>query len=73
MPAQSLQASIDDDEAIRQWMEAKFAGDETAAAEHWSDQQALSTEASRLKAQFLAEYNALREKLLGLPPPDIHY
>ena len=53
--------------------EAKLAGDEAAAAKYWSDQQALSAKASQLKAQFLAEYNALRKELLGLPPLDIHY
>ena len=71
--ADSLQASIDDDEAIRLWMEAKLTGDEAAADALWEAQVPLSEQASRLKTQFLDEYNALRASHLGLPPLDIRY
>jgi hypothetical protein len=62
-----------DDEAIRLWVEAKLFGDEAAARDLWDAQIPLSEEASRLKTQFLDEYNALRASLIGLPPLDVRY
>jgi hypothetical protein len=70
--AASISASIDDDNAVRDWIEAEFAGSSTAAAlfQRISD---LSATASGLKRQFLKEYNDLRSRLLHAPPISVEY
>jgi hypothetical protein len=69
----SLQASIADDIAIGQWVDAKLSGATAEADRLWTAQQPLSFRASKLKTTFLSQYNALRASLLGLPPLNIHY
>jgi S1-C subfamily serine protease len=69
----SLQASIDDDQAIGNWIDAIFAADSAGAQQYWAQQQSLSLRASNLKQSFLDQYNALRKQLLQLPPLNIHY
>jgi hypothetical protein len=70
--AASISASIDDDNAVRDWIEAEFAGSSKAAAlfQRISD---LSATASGLKRQFLEEYNDLRSRLLHAPPISVEY
>jgi hypothetical protein len=69
----SLVASIDDDLAIANWIDAMYAGDTAAADYYWQRQLELSAEASAAKTEFLSEYNAQRKRLLGRPPLNVRY
>jgi S1-C subfamily serine protease len=69
----SIQLSLSDDLAIRDWINDLINGDQAAAA---SDQQRniqLSDQASAAKAAFLSGYNDLRHRLLGLSPLQVAY
>ena len=61
----SVQSSLDDDLAVKHWMEGFYAGAPDRDA-RFAEVGRLSTIASQQKTQFLDEYNELREDKLGL-------
>jgi hypothetical protein len=68
----SISASLEDDVAIRKWINARFDGGD--ASERWSEHLAATKRASSLKEQFLIAYN-VQAGSLGLDqlPLDLHY
>jgi S1-C subfamily serine protease len=69
----SVVLSLSDDFAIRDWIEALAANDQASANSAWERQLQLSGQASAAKAEFLDAYNAVRARLLNLPPLDVAY
>jgi hypothetical protein len=68
----SITAALDDDVVVRDWIDARFAGDEARATALWGRQVEASTQATAAKKAFRAEYNTLRAGL-GLPPTTVEY
>lgn len=70
--ADSVSASINDDVAVRAWIEGVFNGSRSVdeLSQRISD---LSKTASGLKDQFLRKYNNLRRRLLQAPPISVDY
>jgi hypothetical protein len=69
---ESILASLADDEAVRSWMIAFYNGAPNEP-QLFSEVGRLSNIASAKKAEFLAEYNDLREEKLDLPPTNPSY
>ena len=69
----SILLSLNDDLAIRDWIEDLINNDQAAADSDWQRQLALSGQASSAKSAFLSEYNGLRSRLLYLQPLQINY
>jgi S1-C subfamily serine protease len=69
----SILLSLNDDLAIRDWIQDLINGDQAAADSDWQRQLALSGQASAAKSAFLSEYNGLRSRLLHLSPLQINY
>jgi hypothetical protein len=69
----SILLSLNDDLAIRDWIEDLINSDQAAADSDWQRQLSLSSQASSSKSAFLAEYNGLRSRLLHLQPLQINY
>jgi S1-C subfamily serine protease len=69
----SIVLSLNDDLAIRDWIDDLINGDQAAADSDWQRQLALSSQASRAKSAFLSAYNQLRARLLHLQPLAINY
>jgi S1-C subfamily serine protease len=69
----SIQLSLSDDLAIRDWIQDLINGDQAAADSDWQRQLSLSSQASSAKSTFLSVYNRLRSRLLNLPPLEINY
>lgn len=61
----SVQSSLDDDLAVKHWMQGFYAGAPDRDA-RFAEVGRLSVIASQQKEQFLDEYNELREEKLGL-------
>ena len=68
----SITAALDDDVVVRDWIDARFAGDEASARALWGRQVEASTQATRAKQAFRDEYNALRAGL-DLQPTTVEY
>jgi hypothetical protein len=69
---ESIATSLADDEAIKRWIPAFYAGTPNEPA-LWDEVARLSTAASTQKDEFLDAYNALREQELALPPERPNY
>ncbi len=69
----SILLSLDDDLAIRDWIDDLINGDEAAATSAWRRQLSLSSHASSAKSAFLSVYNGVRARLLHLQPLSINY
>jgi hypothetical protein len=69
----SIELSLRDDLAIRDWIDDLISGDQAAADSNWQRQLALSRQASAAKSEFLSTYNRLRGRLLHLQPLEINY
>jgi len=69
----SIVLSLDDDYAVRDWINALINGDTASAARYWQQQLRLSTQASAAKASFFTVYNGLRRQLVHLKPLKINY
>ena len=69
----SILLSLNDDLAIRDWIEDLINNDQAAAESDWQRQLSLSSQASSAKSAFLSEYNGLRSRLLHLQPLQINY
>src|SRR4051794_35893371 len=68
----SISASLEDDVAIRKWINARFDGGDVR--ERWSEHLAATNRASSLKEQFLVAYNVQAGSLrLDQLPLDLHY
>ncbi len=68
----SITASLEDDVAIRKWINARFDGGDVSGT--WSAHLAASTRASNLKAEFLTGYNTQAGSLrLTELPADLRY
>ena len=70
---ESSNASISDDLAIANWIDATYYGDSAAASRYFAENIRLSAAATRAKAAFLSEYNDVRSSLLGRAPLDVQY
>lgn len=68
----SVDASIEDDQAVESWIEAFF-DRSPAAASRFAEVRRLSFAASARKSEFLSEYNQLRQQKLGLAPLNVSY
>ncbi len=68
----SIDASIEDDQAVQAWIEAFF-DRSPAAASRYAEVRRLSFAASARKSDFLSEYNQLRQKELELSPINVSY
>jgi S1-C subfamily serine protease len=69
----SIQLSLSDDLAIRDWINDLINGDQPTANSDWQRNVQLSDQASSAKANFLSNYNDLRHSLLGLSPLQVAY
>jgi hypothetical protein len=69
----SIVTSLNDDLAIRDWIDDLINGDQAAADSDWQRQLSLSSQASSAKSAFLSVYNGLRSRLLHLRPLEIKY
>jgi hypothetical protein len=69
----SIVLSLNDDLAIRDWIDDLINGDQAAADSDWQRQLSLSSQASSSKSAFLSVYNGLRSRLLHLRPLEINY
>jgi S1-C subfamily serine protease len=69
----SIQLSLSDDLAIRDWINDLINGDQATANSDWQRNVQLSDQASSAKANFLSTYNDLRHRLLGLAPLQVAY
>jgi S1-C subfamily serine protease len=69
----SLNASIADDLAIANWIDAVYFGDSAGASRYFSENIRLSAAATEAKDSFLAEYNRARQRLLGRAPLEVQY
>ena len=63
----SIVASLEDDEAVRRWIDAVYRSS-PRASQLFGEVGRLSVSATLKKEQFLSEYNALRQQELDLPP-----
>jgi outer membrane murein-binding lipoprotein Lpp len=68
----SIVASLEDDEAVRRWIDAVYRGS-PEASRLFGEVGRLSVSATAKKEQFLSEYNALRQRELDLPPTNPSY
>jgi hypothetical protein len=69
---ESIVLSLSDDEAVRRWIDAVYR-DSSEAPLLYRGVTALSGPATGKKAEFLSEYNYLRDKKLHLAPIDVQY
>lgn len=68
----SIVASLEDDEAVRRWIDAVYR-DSPDASKLFGEVGRLSVSATAKKEQFLSEYNAVRQRELDLPPMNPSY